>query len=61
MNENLFKIWKTQLILWKDSENSLPILRYYMKLHTVYEKFLFNKSNSVKINDDLYFILGKFK
>jgi hypothetical protein len=45
----------------KDSESSLPILRLYKKLHTVYVRFLLNKLNSFKINNDLYIILGKFK
>jgi hypothetical protein len=45
----------------KDSERSLPILRQYKELHSVYERFLLNKWNTVKINDDLYFISGYFK
>jgi hypothetical protein len=35
------KFERTQPILWKDSERSLPISRLYKELHTVYERFLF--------------------
>jgi hypothetical protein len=49
---------RNQPILLKDAVSLLPILRYYKELHTVYERFLLNKWNSVKIIDELYFILG---
>jgi hypothetical protein len=53
------KFERTQPILWKDSESSLPILGLYKELDTVYERFLLNKWNSVKIYEVLYFISGK--
>jgi hypothetical protein len=60
-NGKIFKFERTQHMLLKYSESWLPILSLYKDLHTVYERFLINNWNSVKINDDLFFISWKFK
>jgi hypothetical protein len=43
------------------SEYSLKISCKYNKLHTICERFLIIKWNTVQIIDDFYIILGKFK